>query len=306
MSTSHAVAERLFSSPLPVDLLATARPLVASAQDPTIRVRAGVLVRAARTPEGPGTIAIERRGERGFVARAHGPGATWLLEQAPGLVGARDHLEGFRPHLHPVVARAHHRRPALRMLRSGSVRDLLVSTVIAQRVTSREAARSWTRLVRAWGEPAPGPHGLTLPPSDERLAATPYHAFHRLGIDRSRAVRIARACRDIGHLQRAVELAPDQAQRAMTQVPGVGVWTAAHLQRVAAGDPDAVEVGDDGVKHHVAWNLAGEPRGSDERMLELLAPFAGHRGRVVRLILSAGQRPPTFRAKPRVIPVDQL
>ena len=38
--------------------------------------------------------------------------------------------------------------------------------------------------------------------------------------------------------------------------------------------------------------LAGEPRGTDERMLELLAPFRGHRARVVRLIMHAAIREP--------------
>src|SRR4029453_406544 len=46
------------------------------------------------------------------------------------------------------------------------------------------------------------------------------------------------------------------------------------------GDPDAVPVGDFHLPHLVAGALAGEPRGTDERMLEPLAPFAGHRRRV--------------------------
>jgi hypothetical protein len=48
----------------------------------------------------------------------------------------------------------------------------------------------------------------------------------------------------------------------------------------------------------VSFALAGEPRGGDERMLELLAPFAGHRGRVTRLIEASGVRAP--RRGPRM------
>jgi hypothetical protein len=36
---------------------------------------------------------------------------------------------------------------------------------------------------------------------------------------------------------------------------------------------------------------AGARRGSDERMLELLEPYAGQRGRVVRLLEHAGAGP---------------
>ena len=93
---------------------------------------------------------------------------------------------------------------------------------------------------------------------------------------------------------------------ALTAVAGVGPWTAAHLARVGAGDADAVEVGDHDVKHLVAWNLAGEPRADDERMLALLAPFAGHRGRVVRLLASAGQWPPRFGHRHALTPVEHL
>lgn len=295
-----------FQVPHPVDLLGSLRPLIASAQDPTIRVRSDLVVRASRTSDGPATLVIRRTGERSFEAAAHGPGRDHALAGAPGLVGAEDDLSGFVPHLHPAVARAAHCRPGLRIVRSGRAEDVLVATILAQRVTSREAARAWTLLVRRWGEPAPGPYELRLPPNPERLACTPYWAFHGLGVERSRAQRIALACRSISVLQDALALPHDEALSRATVVPGVGIWTASLVLRIAAGDPDAVEVGDYGVKDHIAWNLAGEPRATDERMLELLAPFEGHRGRVVRLLCSAGQRPPRFGPRKRVIPVDQL
>jgi 3-methyladenine DNA glycosylase/8-oxoguanine DNA glycosylase len=68
----------------------------------------------------------------------------------------------------------------------------------------------------------------------------------------------------------------------------------------ALGDPDAVSVGDFHLKHHVAWALAGERRGTDERMLELLEPYRGNRGRVCRLISAGAPRPE--RHGPRLAP----
>ena len=287
-------------------LLPTLQPLIASRHDPTIRVRPTGVARASHTPEGPGTLAATLATDGAFHVRTFGPGASWLAERAGGVLGAGDDLHGFVPARHPVVARAHHHRPGLRMLCTGTVVDVLVPTIIAQRVTSLEAARSWTRLVRTLGTRAPGPFGLWLPPAPDVLSRTPAARFHTLGIERARARRIVDACREVAHLEAALTLGPRQRLARLATVPGIGVWTAAHLARVAAGDADAVEVGDYNVKDLVAWNLAGEPRGTDERMLELLAPFAGHRGRVIRLLTSAGQRPPRYGPRHRLHPVEQL
>jgi NAD(P)-dependent dehydrogenase (short-subunit alcohol dehydrogenase family) len=49
-------------------------------------------------------------------------------------------------------------------------------------------------------------------------------------------------------------------------------------------DPDAISVGDYHMPDTVAWALAGEPRADDARMLELLEPYLGQRGRVQRLL----------------------
>jgi 3-methyladenine DNA glycosylase/8-oxoguanine DNA glycosylase len=60
---------------------------------------------------------------------------------------------------------------------------------------------------------------------------------------------------------------------------------------VSHGEADAVSVGDYHIKNTVAWHLTGRPRGSDEEMLELLEPFRPHRGRVIRLLETAGWAP---------------
>jgi 3-methyladenine DNA glycosylase/8-oxoguanine DNA glycosylase len=64
--------------------------------------------------------------------------------------------------------------------------------------------------------------------------------------------------------------------------------------RCAFGDADAVSVGDFHIPNTVAWALAGEPRGTDARMLELLEPYRGHRGRVCALLVLAGISAPRF------------
>ena len=80
----------------------------------------------------------------------------------------------------------------------------------------------------------------------------------------------------------------------MTAIAGIGRWTAAEVVRTVFGDPDAVSVGDHNVPNTVAWALAGEVRGDDARMLELLEPFRGHRGRVCVLLQAGGLYAPRF------------
>jgi 3-methyladenine DNA glycosylase/8-oxoguanine DNA glycosylase len=86
----------------------------------------------------------------------------------------------------------------------------------------------------------------------------------------------------------------------LTAVPGIGPWTAAEVGVRALGDEDGVSVGDFHLPTLVAFALAGETRGDDARMLELLEPFRGHRARVIRLLELSGARP--ARRGPRLSP----
>lgn len=88
---------------------------------------------------------------------------------------------------------------------------------------------------------------------------------------------------------------PGEAARARLEaLLGIGPWTAAETARIALGDPDAVTVGDYRLPNLVSWALAGEPRGDDRRMLELLEPYRVQRGRVQRLLEASGISAPRY------------
>lgn len=285
--------------PLPVDLRPTMAPLRVGASDPTVRLTADEMLRASHTPEGPVTLHVRVTGDVAAI-EAWGVGADWALQHAPDLVGATDDLTGFDAGLHPVVARCARRAPGVRMIRSGLVTDVLVQTILGQKVTGLEAKRSWAWMVRRLGRPAPGPGDMLVPPTAERLAAAAYWELHEAGVERTRAVTIIEACRRIDRLQEAATMGPAESRARLTAVGGIGDWTAAIIARVAFGDADAVETGDYHLPNTIGWNLAGEERADDHRMLELLAPFAPHRGRTLRLIEVAGQ--PAPRHAPRMPP----
>ena len=273
-------------------------PLRHGAGDPTARITADGLWRATRTPDGPGTIHLPSDGS---PAQAWGRGRAWLLDRAAGLRGDLDDVSAFDPSPHPLVARLAHQFPRLRLPRTDRVLDALVPAILEQKVPGAEARRAWRGLARRLGEPAPGPAPLLLPPAPTRLLETPCFVFHQLGVERKRAETIHRCARVARRLEEAVELGTVELDRRLRSISGVGVWTSAEVRRVALGDPDAVSVGDYHLPNLVAWTLAGEPRGDDERMLELLAPFPGHRARVVRLLevarIGAPRRGPRMRLR---------
>jgi biopolymer transport protein ExbD len=52
-----------------------------------------------------------------------------------------------------------------------------------------------------------------------------------------------------------------------------------------------------------SWALAGEARGDDRRMLELLAPYHGQRGRVLGAVVRSCGHAPKFGPRQRILPM---
>ncbi|BFU43069.1 3-methyladenine DNA glycosylase [Krasilnikovia sp. MM14-A1004] len=248
---------------------------------------------AARTPDGPGTLHLAPAGGE-LAAETYGPGADWLAERADAVAGLRDDVTAFAPlaAAHPVVARLAVTFHGLRMPATGLVFPRLLRAILEQKVTGREAHRAYRAICRHFGEPAPGPVPLLLPPDPAAVAATPYWTFHPFGVEQRRTQALLRAAQAAARLERCADSA--EATLRMTAIPGIGPWTAAEVVRVAYGDPDAVSVGDFHIPNTVAWALAGEARGTDARMLELLEPFRGQRGRVCDLLAAGGIGAPRF------------
>jgi 3-methyladenine DNA glycosylase/8-oxoguanine DNA glycosylase len=288
-------AQAVVETPSRIDLPLSLAPLAHGRGDPTIRIDRWGAWRATRTPDGPATMRITARDTDVTVA-TWGPGAGWVVSHAADLVGANDHPEALVPR-HAIVAELVHRLPGLRLPASLRPFDALLPAICEQKITGAEARAVFRAIVRSHGEPAPGPERLRLAPDPSVLADLPYFAFHRLGLERRRA-ELVRHC--AGVAPRLDGMTASQVATLLGRVRGIGPWTVAEVTRVAYGDPDAVSIGDYHIPSVVAWALAGEPRADDARMLELLAPYRGQRGRVQRLLEVSGIFPP--RRGPRMAP----
>lgn len=278
----------------PLDLSRTLAPLGRGPGDRTYGNAAGRILRATRTPDGPASVAISRSADE-VVAEAWGPGADRAIAAIPALLGLFEEPEPLVA-AHPTIAQLARRFPGVRIPRSGAVLEALVPGILEQKVIGEEARRAFLGLVKVHGEPAPGPPewGLRLPPAPETLASLPYYDFHPFGVERRRAELIRRVAGRAAWFEAIINLPFAEAYSRLTAVAGIGPWTAAEVGVRALGDPDAVSVGDFHLPNLVAFALAGEPRATDARMLELLEPYRGQRARVIRLLELSGIRAPRY------------
>ena len=205
--------------PAIADLAARLRWYRHGRHDPTTRIGPTGMVRAVLTEDGPATFAMSWATGT-LEVEAWGPGADRGRGATPAAWPRSTAARRRCPTCTRSSPPAARRFPGLWAGASGDLYHALLPSIIAQRITSGEAIRQWSRLCRELGEPAPGPAlGLVLPPHPDRLAGRPAWWFHPLGIEAKRARALTRG-------------RPGRP-------PAVGVGPAAHRRRrgQAPADP---------------------------------------------------------------------
>jgi 3-methyladenine DNA glycosylase/8-oxoguanine DNA glycosylase len=275
----------------PLDLERTLRMVLPAA--PSLRrLAADGAVYALWTEAGPASVEILRSGEL-LEATATGPGAEAALAAVPKTVGLDDDPAAFNPGS-GLVRDLHRRSLGFRLGATKRVFDTILPVVLGQRVTTAEAKQNYEHLVRATGEAAPGDSGLLVPPRPEAVLALSSSELHTLGIEQTRGRVIREVAKRAGRLEEIVSFDREAALSRLLAVTGVGPWTAAQVMGAAWGDRDAIPTGDFHLPNVVSWALAGEPRGSDERMLELLEPYRPYRRRALLLVKMSGIHAPRY------------
>ena len=285
----------------PVPVATTLTALRRGSGDPTFRRDPdGTVWRATRTPHGPVLLRVRARPADGEVeAQAWGPGSDWALDGVPDLLGAADdtHADFVPRPEHTALVQAWRAHRHWRVIRTRAVFEALSASALEQVVTTVEAFAGWRRLVQRFGEPAPGPAGLTLSPTPQQWLRIPSWEWLQAGVElRRRKVTILAAPR-AGGLERTLAMAPEAADAALRSLPGIGVWTSAEVRQRAHGHADAFSFGDLHVPGNVSWALTGEVL-DDAGCAELIECYRGHRFRVQKLLQLAGHHRP--RRGPRM------
>ncbi len=288
-----------------IDLVNTLQMIGIYGADPTFRKGRGHFAKAVLTPDGAGTLRLTWSGDGVVLVEAWGAGADWLVERSPHWVGLADDVSGFDPTLNARVAELWHRHPGLRLAASGVVWQELVLVLLGQRVTTEEAAKSWNRMCRTWGEPAPGPCDLILPPEPSVVAGLHYTDLHGINVERRRAEAILLAAKRANRLEEAATMSIEDATTRLSALPGLGIWTATATTLASHGHPDTVLLRDYGMPTLVNYAFTGDAthldpdRGGDEIMCAHLEPWRGHRQRIIRLLHAAGISAPRRGARQR-------
>lgn len=290
------------------NLAVTLHPFGIYPGDPTHRWLRPGFAKAVLTPEGPGAARLLWTGNGELLADVWGEGADWIAGRLPNWVGLHDDVAGFDPSLHPKVHQLWKRHGNFRMGALGTIWQELLLVIIGQRVTSQEAVRSWSQMCAKWGSAAPGPDGLRLPPTPEVLRTLHYSDLHRVGIERRRAEALLLAAKRSNRLEEAAAMNTEDAIARLSALPGLGAWTATATLVITNGDPDLVMLGDYGMPTLVNYFFTGdatrlppEPDG-DRIMLEHLAPWNGHRQRIMKLLMASSVSVP--RRAPRAFNPD--
>ena len=270
----------------PLDLAQTMALIGMSPRDPSFRVVGRDIVGlATNTPLGAASARFAHRGAS-IVVDAWGDGAEHVLARANTLTGLHDRPLAFAPE-HRALAALVRRFAGLRLSAGADPIETAMHAIFGQRITSDEARQSWWRFARRYGEAAPGPLELFTPPRAEIVARLSRDDLFGVGLDLHRSRSLLALAREADRLRATIDDVERVTDRLRT-LPGIGPWTIGLVRHFAYGDARAVPLGDWHIGRDICFALSGEERGSDARMLELLAPFAGNEGRVWRLISATG------------------
>jgi AraC family transcriptional regulator, regulatory protein of adaptative response / DNA-3-methyladenine glycosylase II len=154
--------------------------------------------------------------------------------------------------------------PGLRMPGAFDGFEMGVRAIIGQQVTVKAATTIASKFVKAFGEPIATPfaelHHLT--PSPARIAGASVDDIARIGIPAARsgsiiALTAAQLSGDLG-LDGAARHDPDHAIERLTELPGIGPWTAHYIAMRALRWPDAFPKEDVAVRKSLGGVTANE------------------------------------------------
>lgn len=253
LASTSALTLRLDYRP-PLDWEAMLSFLAAHATPGVERVVGAAYHRALRVGSAAGFVTVtqdpKRPALRAEVSASLVGGLLPLVSKLRALFDLDAHPRAIADHLaqDPALAEALARRPGLRVPGTLDAFEVAARTVLGQQVSVRGATTLSGRFAARFGEPyqAPLPGIDRLFPTAAAVAHLDPSEVATIGLPQARAralVGIARAL-DEGAVQLTRGGDPDAVIAELTQLEGIGDWTASYLAMRALGSPDALPAGD--------------------------------------------------------------
>jgi AraC family transcriptional regulator of adaptative response / DNA-3-methyladenine glycosylase II len=168
-------------------------------------------------------------------------------------------------------------RPGLRVPGAWDAFELGVRAILGQQVSVRGASTLAARLVRGFGKPVEGaPADLShLFPSPAQLAESDVAT---IGLPRARAEAIRGFARVVARGELILDGARglDDAVARLSELPGIGSWTAQYIAMRALGEPDAFPAGDLALRKALASGDAPISTAQAERLAEGFRPWRSY------------------------------
>jgi DNA-3-methyladenine glycosylase II len=190
-----------------------------------------------------------------------------LAEREPGFAGAIER----------------HGKPEPRLSEPGV--ETLLRTIVGQQVSVAAARSMWNKLVAKLGQPVD--LELLLNSSDESLREAGL-SRQKAGYARSLAGLVLSGELDLAHLPADDE----EAIALLTQVKGIGRWSAEIYLLFAEGRGDVWPAGDLAVQIEIGKLLGLDERPSEKQLRELAEAWRPHRGAAAVLAWHSYNAPP--------------
>lgn len=290
----RSLASYEFSLPRDFDVFGTLRFGRFGQWDPTQRLSDGHYVKAFRYQEAicvldarvhDGRLNVEIRGQSAMPSESE-VRRFFGLHRPPLAVSG-----------HSTLERWSRQRPGIHLGVTLHLGLDCVKTVFQQLIEWRDAAVIWRKWILRTGEHLTS-EDLYCPPTYRGLYQQPLDLLHSCGLSRKRALVVREVARLGPRIDQWAGEPSDTLRRRLMTISGIGAWTTEHCLGFSLNLPDIVVTGDYQLPHTVAWSLAGEERGTDRRMFELLEPWRGQRWSVLRMIFASDVRAP--RRGPRL------
>ncbi len=164
----------------------------------------------------------------------------------------------------PALQRRLNALPGLRVPRSWNGFELAIRAILGQQVSVKGATTLAGRLVKTFGQPVDQLPGLThlFPPADVLADAT----LSPIGLPKARAETIRALARAVcdGRIRFDGITETDAVLARLTEIPGIGKWTAQYVAMRAFGERDAFPSGDLGLLRALRLQSSRELEGRAE------------------------------------------